>query len=136
MRPEVVTDDSGRRWVRVRLRTETGTIVYADLGPQGSRARAQQLTEAAYSVQKHNSARVQQGDADAETGASYPDNSVARTLVAMVRKERGTWTEARFAERAHAHGVDVTLLEAYKLMQELTEHKVLREGASGRFVVV
>lgn len=50
--PELITEESGHQAVRIRLRTETGTIVYADLGFGEAQVYANRLGRLGHQAQE------------------------------------------------------------------------------------
>lgn len=122
--------EGGYQVVRVRLRTETGTIVYVDLGHGEASVLASRIGRLAYGVRESNS-RL------AEAAKVWPqEGSLDEKLVAMLRGSSGPWTEKRFERGVHALGIELQPLEALEMMRELAGHGVLREVGIDTYRVV
>lgn len=133
--PELITLENGHQIVRIALRTETGTIVYADLGGSGeAQVYAARLGRVANAASAHNAGRPPATGREAE-GEHLP-NQVLRTLRDTVRRQGGTWSSARFFAEAGRVGVRLLdELEAEAVMRELVERGVLRDVGPDRYVV-
>lgn len=134
--PKVITAENGHQVLRIALRTETGTVVYATLGAVEADVYANRIGRMAYAAKRHNEGLPAARAARAAAEAWLQPGSLAEQMVAMVQERRGQWTEEQFAEGLRRFGYDVTPFEADKLMREMAEHDYMREVGTGRYVTL
>ncbi|MGW1938982.1 hypothetical protein [Streptomyces goshikiensis] len=126
--PETTTAGDGYQRVRIPLRTETGTIVYADLSPVEADILAHHIARQGRAAQQHNDAL-----GEAAAAAAAADAQVGK-LGEMVRRAGGAWTEERFTECARISlGYTLIDLEAHDCLEELVELGVLHSERAGRY---
>jgi hypothetical protein len=117
--PELVDEGDGYQKVRIRLRTETGTIVYADLLPAQARVLAGRIGRAGSSAEVNN-----EGLQAKKSG--WPTDPAMAKLVDVVRAGGGVWYPGRLDRAAAAAGVRLEAQAAGSVLWEMAEHGVLR----------
>jgi hypothetical protein len=127
--PELVNEGGGYQKVRVRLRTETGTIVYADLLPAEASAIAGRVGRLAYSAKANNDGLTAKANKWPASG------STAAKLVEVVRSQGGVWYPGRLERAAVASGARLSMDESGLMLWEMTKNGVLRSLGDSRFEV-